>query len=206
MYKWSIIFLLYLTSSWVQKELTFIFAFMKIRTVATYRHFWRRLIEICRHFYRRRTEISRWLNTWRSWKHGWSSIPCEHDGYCVDTCSNISVEFVAIKCAEHDHTLQTVNTEFETSSTSRFSKIVTNTCFHQVYNINTSRTWWKHGHVYRVNRGCPRGHMLLSHWSKNALLRNLPGAVFTSRGEAFLPGGNTIRRITSRNSVFTSNW
>ena len=44
-----------------------------------------------------------------------------------------------------------------------------------VYNINTSRTTWKLCHVYRVNRGCPRGHMLVTHWSKNALLRNLPG-------------------------------
>ena len=74
---------------------------------------------------------------------------------------NISVQFVEIKCAEHDYTLQTVNTEFETT-TSRFTKIVTNTCFHHVYNINTSRTTWKHCHVYSINRGCPRGHMLVT--------------------------------------------
>jgi len=30
-------------------------------------------------------------------------------------------------------------------------------------------------HVYRVNRSGPRGHMLVTHWLKNALLRNLPG-------------------------------
>ena len=29
------------------------------------------------------------------------------------------------------------------------------------------------GDVYCVNRGCPRGQ--ITHWSKNALLRNLPG-------------------------------
>jgi len=38
-----------------------------------------------------------------------------------------------------------------------------------------SRTTWKHCNVYRVKRGCPRGHTLVTHWSKNALLRNLPG-------------------------------
>ena len=37
------------------------------------------------------------------------------------------------------------------------------------------KTTWKHCHVYLVNRGCPRGHMLVTHWSKHALLRNLPG-------------------------------
>ena len=37
-------------------------------------------------------------------------------GYRMDTCSNISAEFVQIKCAEHDHTLHTVNTEFETTT------------------------------------------------------------------------------------------
>ena len=26
-----------------------------------------------------------------------------------------------------------------------------------------------------VNRGCSHGHMLVTHWSKNALTRNLPG-------------------------------
>ena len=87
---------------------------------------------------------------------------------------NISVQFLEIKCAEHDHTLETVNTEFETT-TSRFSKLDMNTCFHHVYNRNTSRTTWKHCDVYRENRGCPRGHILVTHWSKNALLRNLPG-------------------------------
>ena len=95
-------------------------------------------------------------------------------GYRMDTCSNIYVEFVEITCAEHDHTLPTVNAESETT-TSRFSKIVTNTCFHYVYHTNTSRTTWKHCYVYRVNRGCSRGHILVTQWSKNALLRNLPG-------------------------------
>ena len=41
---------------------------------------------------------------------------------------DISVKFVEIKCAECDDTLQTVNTEFETT-TSRFSKIGTDTHF-----------------------------------------------------------------------------
>ena len=76
-------------------------------------------------------------------------------GYRMDICFDIFVEFVEIKCAEHDQTLQTVNTELETT-TFRFSKIVT--CFHNVYNINKSRTTWIHCHVYRVNRGCPSGH------------------------------------------------
>ena len=51
----------------------------------------------------------------------------------------ISVQFVEIKCVELGLTLQAVNTEFETIA-SMFSKIVTNTCFHDVYNVNTSRT------------------------------------------------------------------
>ena len=51
-------------------------------------------------------------------------------------------------------TIQTVNTEFGEKTTSRFSKLVRNACFHHVY-INTSRPTWKHCHVYRVNRGCP---------------------------------------------------
>ena len=56
----------------------------------------------------------------------------------------------------------------------KYSRIfVFTTC--AVQNINTSRTTWIHCHVYRVNRGCPCGHMLVTHWSKNALLRNLPG-------------------------------
>ena len=41
----------------------------------------------------------------------------------------VFVQFIEIKYAEHDHTLQTVKTEFETT-TSRLSKIVMNTCFH----------------------------------------------------------------------------
>ena len=55
--------------------------------------------------------------------------------------------------------------------------IVTNTWCHHVYNINTSRTTWKHCHVYRVNRGFPHGYMLVTHchWSKNAMWRNLHG-------------------------------
>ena len=77
--------------------------------------------------------------------------------YCISNY-NIYVRFVEIKYAERDHTLQTVNTEFETLVMFMFSKIITNTCFHHVYNINTSKTTWKHCHVYRVNRGCPRGH------------------------------------------------
>ena len=40
---------------------------------------------------------------------------------CIVISNNISVQFVEIKCAEDDHTLQTVNTEFEEKTTSRFS-------------------------------------------------------------------------------------
>ena len=73
--------------------------------------------------------------------------------------NNISVQFVEIKCADDNHTLQTVNIEFG-------EKI--RLCLGSyVYNVNTTRTTWKHCHVYSVNRGCPRGHM--THWSKKAL-------------------------------------
>ena len=77
-------------------------------------------------------------------------------GYRLDICCNISAQFVEIKCAEHDHTFQTVNTEFETT-TSRFSKMVTNTCFHHVYNINTRtcpRVTWTHARYSLVEK-CP---------------------------------------------------
>ena len=74
---------------------------------------------------------------------------------------DISVKFVEIKCAECDDTLQSVNTEFETT-TSRFSKMVTNPCFYHVYNVNTSRTTWKHYQVYRVNIGYP--HKMVIFW------------------------------------------
>ena len=49
-------------------------------------------------------------------------------------------------------------------TTSRFSKIVMNTCFHHVYNINTRRSTWKQCRVNRVNRGCTRGYMLVTLW------------------------------------------
>ena len=51
----------------------------------------------------------------------------------------------------YDHTLQAVNTEFETTA-SCISKIFTNVCFHHVYsnNVNTSRTTWKHIQVPSV--------------------------------------------------------
>ena len=52
---------------------------------------------------------------------------------------NIYIEFVDIKSSKHDLTLYTVNMEFETTASS-FSKIVTNICFHHVYNVNTNRT------------------------------------------------------------------
>ena len=86
--------------------------------------------------------------------------------------SNISIQFVEIKCVEFDLTLQTVNTELETTASSFFflQKIDTNTCVHQVYSVHTGRTMWTHSHVYRVHRGCP-----LYRWSKNAMLRNPPG-------------------------------
>ena len=89
---------------------------------------------------------------------------------CLSQC----IELVEIKYLEYDLTLYTVNAEFETTLPS-FSKIVTNTCFHHMYTIDTSRTTWKHSHMYRVNRCCPRRHMLFTHWSKNALWRNLKG-------------------------------
>ena len=75
--------------------------------------------------------------------------------------NNISVQFVEIKCAEDDHTLQTVNTKFGEKIRLGLASYV--------YNVNTSRTTWKHCHVYRVNRGYPRGHMLVTHWLKKAL-------------------------------------
>jgi len=45
-------------------------------------------------------------------------------GCRVDTCSNISIQFVEIKCTENDHTLQTVRTKFENNRRSNFSKKV----------------------------------------------------------------------------------
>ena len=54
-------------------------------------------------------------------------------------------------------------------------QVILMTCIQHVYNINTSRTTWKYCHVYRVSKARPRGHMLVTYWSKNALLRNLPG-------------------------------
>ena len=71
--------------------------------------------------------------------------------------STIYVQFVEIKCVEHDLVLQTVNTEFETGASS-LSKIVTNTCFHHVYSVNTSM--WKRSHVYTVNSVSPVKCML----------------------------------------------
>ena len=44
-------------------------------------------------------------------------------------------QFVEIKCVEHDLTWQTVNREFEKSMSS-FGKLITNICFHHVYNVN----------------------------------------------------------------------
>ena len=116
-----------------------------------------------------RTFSSKWVYT------------CNYFYHIYISTYNSYVQFVEIKCAEHDHTLHTANMEFETT-TFKFSKIVTNTCFYQVYNINTNRTTWKCCHVYRVNRGCPRGHMLVNHWSKNASLRNLLGESKRARG------------------------
>ena len=63
------------------------------------------------------------------------------------------------------------------------------TSIQHVYNINTSRTKWKHCHVYRVNRGCPRGHMLVTHCSKYALLRNLPGESKRADGPRCIAAG-----------------
>jgi len=64
--------------------------------------------------------------------------------------------------------------ELETTAPS-FSKMVTNICFHHMYTVSTNRTSWKHSHVYCIDRGCPRGHMLVTHWTKNTLCRNPPG-------------------------------
>ena len=95
---------------------------------------------------------------------------------------DISVKFVEIKCVECDDTLQTVNTEFETT-TSMFSKIVTDTYFYHVCNVNTSRNTCKHYHVYRVNRGYPRGHISVTYWSKNAMSLKLCGEPKRASGE-----------------------
>jgi len=63
------------------------------------------------------------------------------------------------------YTLQTVNMQFEIT-TCWFSKIVSNTCFHHVYNTNTRRSTWTHCHMYCVNRDYPHGHMVITHWLK----------------------------------------
>ena len=68
----------------------------------------------------------------------------------------------------HDQLLSTLET-----TTSSFGIIVINICFPHVYSINTDRTTLKHTHVNHVNRGCPRGHMVIVR--KNALWRNLHG-------------------------------
>ena len=78
---------------------------------------------------------------------------------------NISVQFVEIKCVEHDQALQNGNTDVETDA-SCFNKIVIlvfTTCpmctqvepHGHVYHI---------GHVYHTNSGCPRGHIFIIHW------------------------------------------
>ena len=74
-------------------------------------------------------------------------IPISIMTFIVVSNYNISDQFVDIKCAEDDHTLQTVNTEFGEQIRLGWASYV--------YNVNTSRTTWKHCHVYRVNRGCP---------------------------------------------------
>ena len=47
------------------------------------------------------------------------------------------------------------------------------TSVQHVYFIDTSRTTWKHCHVYHVNGGCPRGqnkyHMIPILGSRNAI-------------------------------------
>ena len=57
--------------------------------------------------------------------------------------NNISVQFVEIKCAKDGHILHTVNKEFREKIRLGLASYV--------YNVNTSRTTWKHCHVYRVN-------------------------------------------------------
>ena len=115
---------------------------------------------------------------------------------------DISVKFDEIKCTKCDDTLQTVNTEFETT-TSRLSKIVTDTYFCHVYNVNTSRTTWRHYHVYRVNRGCRRGHMLVTHWSKKALSFNLCDEPKRAFRLAVKPG--VVSGYVFDNKYFTHN-
>ena len=55
------------------------------------------------------------------------------------------------------------------------TQVILMTSLQHMYIINTTRTTWKHCHVCCVNRGYPRGHMLVTHKSKQNLLRNLPG-------------------------------
>ena len=57
-----------------------------------------------------------------------------------------SVQFVEIKCVEHDITLQTASTEVETAE-SCFNPIVTD-CFQHMCNVNTGKITC---HVYRVS-------------------------------------------------------
>ena len=64
---------------------------------------------------------------------------------------------------------------FETTTYS-FSKIATKTCFHQC-TIETQAEPREHIVTWtdcHVNTGCPRGQMLITHWSKHALWRKLP--------------------------------
>ncbi len=73
-------------------------------------------------------------------------VNCVNTGYRLDTCSNISIQFDAIKSAVHDHTLQIVNTK--QLRRCNVSKKFTNTCFHHVYNIYTTINTWKRCHLY----------------------------------------------------------
>ena len=74
--------------------------------------------------------------------------------------NNISVQFVEIKCAEDDHTLQTVNTEFGEKTTSRFSYLPVQ-CKHKQNHMETlSRVpckqrlpTWTHARYSLVEKG-----------------------------------------------------
>ena len=92
------------------------------------------------------------------------------------------------------------------------SHIICMTSTQHVYtNINTCKTTWKHCHVYHVNRGYPRGHMLVAHWSNNTLLRNQPGESKRANGargrhvtivkSSSGPTGNGARRRVQRNRL-----
>ena len=99
--------------------------------------------------------------------------------------------FLFSSLRKNAHTLQIINTEFDTTASSPLDSSFKQFSKHDsyeylfsppiLYNVNTRRSTpgtWKQRqvlYVYWVNTGCPRGHILVTHWSKNAFWRNLPG-------------------------------